>query len=98
LSHLKKTAYLINTARGELVDELAVAKALTDGKLAGYGADVAENEPISKDHPLMQTEKCVITPHLGTYNWECNKQMCEAIVNDVIAVSNNQRPSVVLEK
>lgn len=98
LSHLKKTAYLINTARGELVDEFAVAKALTDGKLAGYGADVTENEPISKDHPLMQTEKCVITPHLGTYNWECNKQMCEAIVNDVIAVSNNQRPSVVLEK
>ncbi len=98
LKYMKKNAVLINTARGELVDEFAVAKALTDGKLAGYGADVVENEPIRKDHPLMKTEKCVITPHLGTYNWECNKQMCEAIVNDVIAVSQGRLPSVVLEK
>ncbi|MGX8833111.1 NAD(P)-dependent oxidoreductase [Amedibacillus sp. YH-ame6] len=98
LTKMKSTAYLINTARGELVDEVAVAKALEKGKLGGYGADVIEDEPIKMNHPLLEQKKAIITPHLGTYNYECNHQMCQSIVDDIIRVYHNEKPSVVLEK
>lgn len=98
LSLMKRGAYLINTARGELVDEEAVAKALDDANLCGYGADVIENEPIKMDNPLLNHPHAVITPHLGTYNRECNEQMCRSIVEDIERVYHNEKPSVVLEK
>jgi lactate dehydrogenase-like 2-hydroxyacid dehydrogenase len=98
LSLMKKDAILINTARGELVDEEAVAQALENRELAGYGADVIENEPPKMDHPLLPLEYAIITPHVGTYNAECNRQMCQSVVDDVIRVYHNEKPSIVLEK
>lgn len=98
LAMMKNDARLINTARGELVDEYAVAQALEEGTLGGYGADVIENEPIHLDHPLLKQKNALITPHLGTYNRECNAQMCSSIVEDVIRVYHHELPSVVLEK
>lgn len=97
LKLVKPDAILINTARGELVDETAVAEALEAGTLGGYGADVSEMEPIRTDHPLLRTNKCVLTPHLATYNWECNRSMCQSVTNDIIAVSQGKEPSVVLK-
>lgn len=98
LKLMKPNVYLINTARGELTDEVAIAKALAEGRLAGYGADVIENEPIKMDHPLLKQKRAIITPHLGTYNQECNAQMCKSVVDDVIRVYHHEKPSVVLEK
>lgn len=98
LALMKSNTYLINTARGELVDEHAVADALSNGKIGGYGADVIENEPIKMDHPLLKKKNVIITPHLGTYNHECNAMMCQSVVDDVIRVYHNEKPSVVLEK
>lgn len=98
LQKMKPDALLINTARGALVDKEAVAEALRAGKLGGYGADVTEPEPIEMNDPLLQCERCVITPHLATYNRECNYCMCRAVTDDVIRVSRGERPSVVLER
>ncbi len=65
LSLMKKTAYLINTARGGLVDEAALRKALDKGMIAGYAADVVLQEPMSKDNPLLNAPNCLITPHIA---------------------------------
>lgn len=63
---MKKTAFLINTARGPVVDSAALAKALSDGVIAGAGIDVFETEPpIPRDHPLFSAPNLVATPHVA---------------------------------
>jgi len=62
---MKPTAILINTARGELVDEAALADALVAGRLRGAGLDVIANEPLSPDSPLFDLEQVIVTPHIG---------------------------------
>ena len=73
LSRCKRGAYLINTARGELVDEAAVAKALESGQLAGVAIDAFIDEPY--DGILTQFENTVLTPHIGSYAAETRAQM-----------------------
>jgi glycerate dehydrogenase len=63
LATLRKTAFLINTARGALIDEPALARALADGKLAGAALDVLTTEPPPADHPLLSAPRCLVTPH-----------------------------------
>jgi phosphoglycerate dehydrogenase-like enzyme len=65
LAQMKPTAYLINTSRGPIVDEAALVAALRQGKLAGAGLDVYDEEPLPLDHPLRNLPNTVITPHLG---------------------------------
>lgn len=63
LEMMKSTAILINMARGEVVDEVALATALAENTIAGAGLDVFETEPLPSDSPLWQLENCIITPH-----------------------------------
>lgn len=65
LSQMKKTAHLINTSRGPIVDEAALVSALRSGTIAGAGLDVFDDEPLTLDHPLRRLPNTVITPHLG---------------------------------
>ncbi|PWU18633.1 MAG: glycerate dehydrogenase [Verrucomicrobia bacterium] len=65
LSWMKSTAFLINTSRGMLIDEAALAAALNAGCLAGAGLDVLSVEPPPADHPLLAAKNCIITPHLA---------------------------------
>ncbi len=65
LSQMKRTAYLINTSRGPIVDEAALVAALRQGTIAGAGLDVYDEEPLPLDHPLRSLPNTVITPHLG---------------------------------
>jgi phosphoglycerate dehydrogenase-like enzyme len=64
-SLMKKTAYIINTARGPLIDEAALIDALQNRRIAGAGLDVYWNEPVPADHPLLALDNVVLTPHLG---------------------------------
>ncbi|MEO9175469.1 MAG: C-terminal binding protein, partial [Gaiellales bacterium] len=68
LARLPRHAYLVNTCRGGLIDELALARALGDGSLGGAGLDVFETEPLPADHPLRQTPNVVLTPHAAWYS------------------------------
>ena len=62
---MKRTAYLINTSRGPIVDESALVAAVRKGTIAGAGLDVYDDEPLAIDHPLRDLPNTVITPHLG---------------------------------
>ena len=68
LAQMKKTAIVVNTARGPLVDTMALAAALTAGTIAGAGLDVYEKEPIEKDHPLFKCPNALLTSHVAWYS------------------------------
>ena len=70
ISIMKDGAFLVNTSRGVVVDEAAVYEALQSGKLGGYGADVFEHEPPTKDNPLFACENYLCTPHLAAESYE----------------------------
>jgi len=65
LARMKPSAFLLNASRGEVVDEVAVARALSEGRLAGAGLDVYPREPLPQDSPLREAPNLVMTPHLG---------------------------------
>ena len=84
LRMMKRTAYLINTARGAHVDEEALVKALKEGEIAGAAMDVYEHEP--KIHPeLLKLDNVVLSPHTGTGTWEGRIAMCENICDNILA-------------
>jgi phosphoglycerate dehydrogenase-like enzyme len=83
---MKKTAVLVNTCRGELVDEDALYDALQNGPLGAYATDVVEKEPIDGNHRLAKLDNVIITPHLGGYSWESLYGMGQTCVDDMVSV------------
>ena len=65
LAHMKPTAFLLNLARGELVDETALMEALESGRIAGAALDALSIEPLPAEHPLWETKNLIITPHVA---------------------------------
>lgn len=84
LSRLRPSAYLINTARGAVVDSAALCDALGRGAIAGAALDVTDPEPLPADHPLLTDSRCIVTPHVAARTHEGLRRMF-AIVDDVIA-------------
>ena len=82
LSLMKKTAYLINTARGGFVVEQDLAKALKEGKIAGFGADVIATEPMAKDCPLLGCPNCVLTPHIAWAPKETRQRLLDIALDN----------------
>jgi phosphoglycerate dehydrogenase-like enzyme len=85
LALMKRSAFLINTARGPIVDEGAVINALRRGVIAGAGLDVFDEEPLPTDHPLRQLENAVLTPHLGYVTTENYRLAYGQAVEDIRA-------------
>ena len=92
LALLKKGAVLINTARGELVERNDVVAALKSGELLGYGADVLDQEPPPKDHPLFACPNAVITPHIGSRTYESVARQAKMAAENLIAVLDGRKP------
>jgi D-3-phosphoglycerate dehydrogenase len=86
LACMRPSAFLVNCARGGLVDETALLAALDEGRLAGAGIDVYPSEPVPPDDPLPHHTKVVATPHLGASTVEAQVQVAVQVANEVLAV------------
>ena len=96
LALMKKTAYLINTARGPIVDEFALYSALVNHQIAGAGLDVFEIEPTPADNPLLQLDNVIVTPHGICFTDECMQALAASAFRAVIDVMNGRRPPFVV--
>ena len=85
LGLMKKTAYLINTSRGPIVEEKALIAALTSKSIAGAGLDVFDIEPLPTDHPFRKMDNVVLTPHLGYVSEENYRTFYSGVVEDIRA-------------
>jgi glyoxylate reductase len=88
---MKRTAYLINTSRGPIIDEKALAQALSEGRIAGAGIDVYENEP-RIERALLSMSNVVLTPHLGSAVMELRERMAHVVVDNIAAIAEGRLP------
>ncbi len=93
LARMKPGSYLINTARGELVDEAALYAALASGRLRGAGLDAFAAEPPGADNPLLQLPQVIATPHTGAHTDDAVRAMGEGAVADCLAVLRGEEPA-----
>ena len=96
LAMMKKGALLINTGRGPLVDEHAVALALQEGHLGGYGADVMMQEPPQSDNPLLTAPNAFLTPHVAWATYEARQRLMQIAVDNVKAYIKGTPVNVVV--
>lgn len=95
LELMKPTALLINTGRGGLVDEQALADALNNGRIAGAGLDVLSAEPPSIQNPLLSAKNTIITPHIAWASFAARTRLMEVVVNNVRAFLSGHPVNVV---
>ncbi|MEB3788901.1 MAG: NAD(P)-binding domain-containing protein [Desulfurococcales archaeon] len=98
LKKMKKTAYLVNTSRGKVIDTDALVKALKEKWIAGAALDVFEEEPISPDHPLTKLDNVVLTPHIGSATWETRTRMADIVAENLIAFAKGEVPPTLVNK
>ena len=95
LARCKPTAYLINTARGPVVDAAALADALNEGRLAGAGLDVLTTEPPAGDNPLLHAKNCLITPHIAWAGYETRARLMSILKENFAAFAEGTPIHVV---
>ena len=89
---MKKEAFLINAARGPLIDENALYKALKNGNIAGAGLDVMEDNVPAKSHPLLQLDNTIITPHTAFFSQESTLELEQRAATEVVNVYQGLMP------
>lgn len=95
LALMKPTAFLINTARGGIMDEAALADALTRGVIAGAGIDVLTREPMAADNPLLHAPHCIITPHIAWAPPETRRVLIARVAENITAFAAGRPQNVV---
>jgi glyoxylate reductase len=85
LALMKPTAILVNTARGPIVDEDALVRALEQGQIGGAALDVTDPEPLPADHPLLSAPGALVVPHIGSASRQTREKMADAAVDNLLA-------------
>lgn len=98
IKKMKNNVYLSNSARGALLNEDAIVSGLKTGKIAGVATDVLEEEPGRKDHPYLQFQNVIMTPHTSAYTMECLEEMGNKCVRDVEDVIVGKLPERSVQK
>lgn len=96
ISLMKKTAYLINTARAGVIDETALVEALKNGQIAGAALDVFEPEPLPADSPLFDCPNLILTPHVGAHTFEAILRMNMMAAESIVDFFNGKIPKYVV--
>jgi glycerate dehydrogenase len=95
LSQMKRSAFLVNTSRGGLIDENALADALASQRIAGAGLDVLVEEPMSPESPLLRAKNCFITPHIAWATLGARERLMDVAIDNVKAFLKGERANVV---
>jgi glyoxylate reductase len=98
LKKMKPSAYIINTARGQIISERDLIKALKLGWIAGAGLDVFELEPPSPNNPLLKMKNVVLLPHIGSATVATRVRMSEVTAKDLLSVLNGKYPTYVVNR
>lgn len=91
LERMKNSAYLINTSRGGIIDEAALALALKEGRLAGAALDTTEQEPLPADSPLRGIDNCLITPHMAWYSEDAAQELKRKVAEEAVRFANGEQ-------
>jgi glyoxylate reductase len=97
LSKMKKGVYLVNTARGAVVDEGDLVAAIRDGKVGGAGLDVYDNEP-NINPELVAMENVILTPHIASATWEARDKMGSQAVDAILQTISGKQPDNIVNK
>ncbi len=96
LELMKPEAYLLNLARGEVVDEAALAAALAEGRLAGAGIDVFAQEPVDPNNPLLSSDRVILSPHVAGGTDESRVRMLQVTMENITRVLRGEKPLYVV--
>ncbi|HKL94457.1 MAG TPA: NAD(P)-dependent oxidoreductase, partial [Clostridia bacterium] len=95
LALMHPSAFLLNTARGGLIDEQALADALNSGRIAGAAVDVLSSEPPKYNNPLLTAKNCIITPHIAWMSFEARSRLLAVTVQNLRAFISGKPQNVV---
>ena len=98
LSLMKRSAFLVNVSRGELIDEAALIDAIVGEKIAGAGLDALCNEPVDPSHPLLHHENVIVTPHNGVVTRELSLRRAKAATDQARRIIGGQTPLYLVKK
>lgn len=98
LKAMKPTAYLINMARGPIVDQAALYQALVDKTIAGAALDVFEQEPPPADEPILELDNVIFTPHLSSWSAESFVQLRQEVVKNIVVTLQGQLPRSIVNR
>ena len=96
LRQMKRSSYLINTARGALVDETSLIKALQEGWIAGAALDAYAQEPLPPQHPLLTTPNLLLSPHQASFARETGERVSQVAAQAIVDLSQGRRPSFIV--
>ena len=93
LKLMKKTAFLINTARGQVIKEVDLVRALKHNQIAGAGLDVFETEPLLESNPLLKMKNVILLPHIGSATYQTRSNMAEVAARNLLDVLAEKEPN-----
>ena len=96
LRRMKESAYLVNTARGSLLDEAAMVRALEEGWIAGAALDCFDKEPLAVDHPLRSAPNILLCPHMAPFAWGNAQEMNRGAAQTILDLKSGRCPELVV--